>query len=232
MPLLFDMPWEELQTYEGRNPKPADFDSFWDKGLREIDAIDPQTELTPSAFQTSFADCLDMYFTGAQGARIHAKLIRPKHAHEQHPAVLLFHGYSGSSGDWSDKLGYAAAGFTVAALDCRGQAGLSEDAGAVKGPTMRGQIIRGLEDSPEKLLFRQIFLDTVQLARIVMAMPEVDSARVGAGAPVIDSSICVATITGTPLWRAARIMAFCATGTSSGSSSTPRSPRATITPSE
>ena len=30
MPLLFDMPWEELQTYEGRNPKPADFDSFWD----------------------------------------------------------------------------------------------------------------------------------------------------------------------------------------------------------
>jgi len=28
MPLLFDMPWEELQTYEGRNPKPADFDSF------------------------------------------------------------------------------------------------------------------------------------------------------------------------------------------------------------
>ena len=52
MPLLFDMSWEELQTYEGRNPKPADFDSFWDKGLREIDAIDPQTELTPSAFWT------------------------------------------------------------------------------------------------------------------------------------------------------------------------------------
>ena len=45
---------------------------------------------------------------------------------------------------------------------------------------MRGQIIRGLEDAPEKLLFRQIFLDTAQLARIVMSMPEVDPARVGA----------------------------------------------------
>ena len=163
-----------------RNPKPADFDSFWDNGLLEIAAIDPETELIPSAFQTSFAECLDMYFTGAQGARIHAKLIRPKDVQEPHPAVLLFHGYSGSSGDWSDKLGFAAAGFTVAALDCRGQAGQSEDAGAVKGPTMRGQIIRGLEDSPEKLLFRQIFLDTAQLARIVMARPEVDPARVGA----------------------------------------------------
>jgi len=180
MPLLFDMSWENLQTYEGRNPKPADFDSFWDNGLLEIAAIDPETELIPSAFQTSFAECLDMYFTGAQGARIHAKLIRPKDVQEPHPAVLLFHGYSGSSGDWSDKLGFAAAGFTVAALDCRGQAGQSEDAGAVKGPTMRGQIIRGLEDSPEKLLFRQIFLDTAQLARIVMARPEVDPARVGA----------------------------------------------------
>ncbi len=40
---------------------------------------------------------------------------------------------------------------------------------------MRGHIVRGLDDSPEKLLFRQIFLDTVQLTRIVMDMPEVDA---------------------------------------------------------
>ena len=61
------------------------------------------------------------------------------------PAVLMFHGYTGDSGDRTDKLGYAAAGFTVAALDCRGQGGLSEDGGAVKGTTMGGQIIRGWE---------------------------------------------------------------------------------------
>ena len=46
---------------------------------------------------------------------------------------------------------------------------------------MHGQIIRGLfEEDPEKLLFRSIFLDAAQLARIVMAMPEVDETRVGA----------------------------------------------------
>jgi cephalosporin-C deacetylase len=96
---------------------------------------------------------------------------------------LLFHGYTGDSGDWFDKLGYAAAGFTVAALDCRGQAGLSEDGGKVLGNTLHGHIIRGLDDalrgSPEKMLFRQIFLDTAQLARIVMEMPDVDASRVG-----------------------------------------------------
>ena len=96
----------------------------------------------------------------------------------------MFHGYTGDAGDWSDKLGYVGQGFTVAALDCRGQGGLSEDAGGVNGNTQHGHIIRGLDDalagSPEKLLYRQIFLDTAQLAKIVMEMPDVDPARVGA----------------------------------------------------
>ena len=176
MPLLFDMSWDRLQTYEGSNPKPPDFDDFWERGLAEVESIDPQLEYAPSSFQTAFAECFDLYFTGAGGARVHAKLIRPRETPEPHPAVIMFHGYRGNSGDWTDKLGYAAAGFTVAAMDCRGQGGLSEDTGSVKGTTMRGQIVRGLDDSPEKLLFRQIFLDTAQLTMFVMAMPEVDAA--------------------------------------------------------
>jgi cephalosporin-C deacetylase len=180
MPLMFDMPLEELETFQGRNPRPADFDAFWDRGIAEMQALDPQLELAPASFQTSFADCLDMFFTGVGGARVHAKLLRPKNAPGPHPAVLMFHGYSGDAGDWSDKLGYVARGYTVAALDCRGQGGLSEDTGGVRGWTLRGHIIRGLDDSPEKMLFRQIFLDTAQLARIVMEMPDVDENRVGA----------------------------------------------------
>ena len=180
MPLNFDFPLEELITYQGINPRPADFDDFWERSLAEMKAVDPQIELIPAAFQVDFADCFHLYFTGVGGARIHAKLIRPKHANVPHPAVLMFHGYSGSSGDWHDKLGYAAAGFTVAALDCRGQGGLSQDSGGTSGWTLHGHIVRGLDDAPEKLAFRQIFLDTAQLARIVTAMPDVDEARVGA----------------------------------------------------
>ena len=180
MPLMFDMPFPELQTYQGRNPRPADFDAYWDAALDEMHALDQQVQLVPAAFQVPFAECLDMYFTGVGGARVHAKLIRPTNAAAPHPAVLMFHGYTGSAGDWSDKLGYAALGYTVAALDCRGQGGLSEDSGSVAGWTLDGHIVRGLADAPEKLLFRQIFLDTAQLARLVMAMPDVDPDRVGA----------------------------------------------------
>ena len=181
MPLLFDMPLKQLKKYKGTNPRPADFDKFWDRGLAEMRKINPKTELKRSEFQTPFADCFDMYFTGMGGARVHAKLLKPKKAARKHPAVLMFHGYSGDCGDWTDnKLAYAALGYTVAALDCRGQGGRSEDTGGVVGWTLRGHIIRGLDDKPENLLFRQIFLDTAQMAKIVMDMPDVDTKRVGA----------------------------------------------------
>jgi len=180
MPLLFDMPFEQLPEYKGTNPRPDDFDEFWDRSLAEMHALGTDAELVPADFQTPFAECFHLYFTGVGGARVHAKLLRPVDRAEPGPAVLMFHGYSGSSGDWSDKLGYAALGYTVAALDCRGQGGLSEDSGHVQGWTLRGHIVRGLDDSPDRLLYRQIFLDTAQLARIVMAMPGVDAERVGA----------------------------------------------------
>jgi cephalosporin-C deacetylase len=94
--------------------------------------------------------------------------------------VLQFHGYSRDSGDWLDKLGWAAEGFCYAAMDCRGQGGRSEDSGQVKGTTLRGHIVRGLDDpDPRKLAFRQIFLDAAQLARVVMGFAEVDASRVG-----------------------------------------------------
>ena len=183
MPLTFDLPIEQLRAYRGENPRPTDFDSFWDSSLVEMRSIDPKVELTTADFQVPNVECFHLFFTGVDDARIHAKLLRPANAISPHPAVLLFHGYTGDSGDWFDKLGYVAAGFTVAALDCRGQAGLSEDRGSVTGNTLHGHIIRGLDDalrgSPEKLLFRQVFLDTAQLARIVMEMPEVDENRVG-----------------------------------------------------
>ncbi len=57
------------------------------------------------------------------------------------------------------------------------------------------------------------------------------SARVGREAPIIDSSIWVATMTGLAISRAAATVAFWTSGTCSSGSSTPRSPRATITPS-
>lgn len=180
MPALFEMPLDELRTYRGRNPRPDDFDAYWETALAEARALDPDPVLEPvQGFDGVVADCFHLWFTGVGGARVHARLWQPREVHGRHPALLRFHGYAGRAPDWSVMLDWAARGYTAAALDCRGQGGSSEDAGGVRGNTLRGHIIRGVEDAPERLLFRQIFLDTVVLARLVMAREDVDPARVG-----------------------------------------------------
>lgn len=180
MPMI-DMPLHELKAYLGRNPRPADFEEYWERALKELNETDPQPEIRPAGYQNPVADCFDLYFTGVKGARIHAKLLKPKWTSNPQPAILQFHGYSMDSGDWFSKFGYVASGFTIAAMDCRGQGGLSEDKGGVFGNTLQGHIIRGLDDpDPDNLLYRNIFLDTAMLARVVMNLPYVDETRVGA----------------------------------------------------
>ena len=173
------MSMDELKQYAGINPKPKDFDEYWNESLEEMNAIDPCIELIPSNFKTPFAECYDMYFTGVHGARIHAKLVKPKNIREKCPTELYFHGYGAKSPEWGGFLAMAATGFVCAGLDCRGQAGKSEDVGNHKGNTLNGHIIRGLdEDDPKKLLIRDVFLDTAQLAKIVMNFNFVDENRV------------------------------------------------------
>ena len=179
MPLI-DMPLEELKEYKGINPKPDDFDEYWDRAISEMKSVDPEIQITPAEFQSPIADCFDMYFTGVNGARIYAKLLKPKKITGKCPAVLHFHGYGWRSDGWLTYLPYVASGFIVAALDCRGQAGKSIDVGGNSGDTKIGHIIRGLEDHPDKLLYRDVYLDCAQLADIVINFDDVDENRVGA----------------------------------------------------
>ncbi|MBM7692068.1 cephalosporin-C deacetylase [Peribacillus deserti] len=178
--MKFDMPLDQLKEYMGTNPKPIDFDQFWDRGLRDLENQSMVYELVPSEFKSGIADCFHLYFTGVGGARIHCQLVKPKNQEDKGPGLIWFHGYHVSSGDWVDKLGYAAEGFTILAMDCRGQGGLSEDHTQARGTTLKGHIIRGIEeDNPEKLYYRNVFLDTVQAARILFSMENVDEERVG-----------------------------------------------------
>ena len=178
MPVL-DMPLKELKKYTGINPRPKDFDEYWEKGLNQIDQLDSQLELKPPRFQSPLAECLDLYFSGLDGSRVYAKYLRPKNATEPLPTLFFWHGYSGNSGDWTNYLPYAASGFCVCAMDCRGQGGKSEELGGVAGNTLSGHITRGMDGGPENLLYRRIFLDTAQLVKIVSSFDEVDENRLG-----------------------------------------------------
>lgn len=176
MPLV-DMPLEQLRTYAGRNPRPLDHAAYWDRAFAELAQVTDDPEFV-SVESPAAAVWQDLWFTGVGGSRIHARVARPAGQAAPGPALLEFHGYQWMAPDFAELMKWVASGFTVFALDVRGQGGRSEDLSPVPGPTDDGHITRGLPGGPDQLLFRNIFLDTVQLARIAMADPLVDSARV------------------------------------------------------
>lgn len=177
MPLV-DMSLEKLYEYQGKNPRPADFDEFWDRSLAEMNAIDPEATFTPHPLASKIADCFELRFRSTKNATVFAKFARPKTVEGKIPAVLLFHGLSGSSDDWSSLVRYVSQGCCVAYLDCRGQGGYSEDVGATLGSTYSTPFVRGLDGKPEDLHCRDLFLDTAMLARIIMGLDYVDETRV------------------------------------------------------
>ncbi|MDD3154834.1 MAG: alpha/beta fold hydrolase [Victivallaceae bacterium] len=179
--MLVDMPVAQLETYQGRNPRPADFDEYWQRALDELDARPPEVTFAPARFGNStLIETGELFFTGVGGSRIFCKMARPRRSADRTGgAVLKFHGYSGDSGDYAGLVGIAAHGLTVLAMDCRGQGGRSEDLASVKGSTFHDFILRGMDDSPDKLYFRNVFLDCAEAARILRTLPDVDGERIG-----------------------------------------------------
>ena len=178
MPQL-DMPLSKLQEYMGRTPRPADFDAFWERSLAEMNAIDPKPEFKPHEFRSNCADLFELRFTSTKGAVIFGKVAVPKNIKGKVPAVLIFHGLGGDGGSYRSLLAYASQGYVVASMDCRGQAGLSQDVGTPTVGTMLTPFVRGLDGEPENLLCRDLFLDTAMFARIIMGLDYVDETRVG-----------------------------------------------------
>jgi cephalosporin-C deacetylase len=171
---------EKLKKYSGSAKLPTDFNDYWNKALKEVHALPTSFKLSKVDLPSKVAAAYHLWFKGVKGASIHCQFIIPKNLKKDslHKAMLLFHGYHSDSGDFQDKFGLAAEGFIVLAMDARGQGGLSEDTSATKGNTMKGLIIRGIQEGPENLYYRSVFLDTVQAARILMSLDYVDQNRI------------------------------------------------------
>lgn len=163
MPIV-DLPVSELYEYKGISPFPDDFDSFWNEQTDVLVNCEKHIELIDTGISVKGCRLYDLYFHGADGARIYAKYIKLKEKNS--PVILFFHGYRRSSPSWANLLQYASMGFSVIAMDCRGQGGRSEDKSSVKGTTFAGHFIRGIEEGPRKMLMHSIMLDAAETALI------------------------------------------------------------------
>lgn len=177
--LSFDLPLEECKKYMGTNPCPKDFDEYWDSSIEEMHSINTEIEFVPVKWKFKNVEAFDIWYTGVGGAKIHGKCVKPANITKPAPCVLMFHGYSWFCYDFPELMSWAAQGYVAISIDVRGQGGISEDVGGVKGNTLNGHIIRGLEDDdPKKLFFRSVFLDCAELAYLSMKLDFVDENNV------------------------------------------------------
>ena len=155
------------------------FERYWNDTLADMRARAADWRLETTDFAAPGVRCDYLWFTGIGGARIRCKFLRPQQITKKIPAVCLFHGYSGHSGDWVSKLPYALEGFAVLAVETRGQMGFSEDNLSVKGFTWLHHYLRGLlDDDPRNLYCRHVFSDAAQAATILLGMDFIDAQRV------------------------------------------------------
>ncbi|MDR1093656.1 MAG: acetylxylan esterase [Clostridiales bacterium] len=213
MPIL-DMPLEQLYLYGGRNPRPDDFDAYWEAGLAEAanTPLGLTAEKVPGLVARN-AECYDLYFDSVKNSRVYCRYARPANVKpdEKLPVLLQFHGYGGDGGPFVDKIAWAGQGYIVLAMDCRGQGGRSEDCNPVKGRTQGGLIMRGFDDpDPTNLYFRNVFLDTVQIVKAAKSLPNADPDRIYAtgGSQGGALTVACAALNGKDIKKAAPVHPF------------------------
>lgn len=172
--MLKDVALENWGEFLSQDIKPENFDQFWQKGKQQVEQLGLDHRLIRHDIYSSVAEAFDLYFEGVNGARIHAQVVKPIAADKKMPVLFQFHGYHSDAGDWGDKIGYAAEGIMTVTLNIRGQGGPSQDTTQSQGSSLKGHIIRGLEEGPENLLFRQAYLDIYQITRIITSRPDID----------------------------------------------------------
>ena len=95
------------KNYQGSGIRPQDFDTFWDTGLREMEALPLEYKLEIEGIPSEVATFYHLTFIGVGGAEVHCQLVTPKFtAGKKLKGMLQFHGYHGDSGDFQDKVGW------------------------------------------------------------------------------------------------------------------------------
>lgn len=168
------MDLQYLNSYKGTWPKPDDFDKYWDSQLDLVNKVQLNYTISETKF-SKFENIAyyDLNFKSFDGANIYAKYVKPK-TDKKVPALLYFHGYPGRNRNWFEKSSYSSIGYAVFAMDFRGQGGLSEDIGGIKGITVSGHIVAGLDDSLDNMIYRKNILDMCILVRIIKELDSID----------------------------------------------------------
>ncbi len=174
---LYDKPLEELVVYNPPLTRQPDFDQFWTDTLAEgaRTPLNPAMELLD--YPALGVRVYKVEYDGWRRARICGWYLVPEAA-GPFPALIQYHGYSGSRGEVHPYLMWALQGYAVLAVDVRGQSGDTTDPATYTGGHTTGWMTQGIMD-PQEYYYRGVYMDCVRAIDFVANRPEVDARHIG-----------------------------------------------------
>jgi cephalosporin-C deacetylase len=172
-----DYPLETLRSYRPDTQAPSDLGQFWKATLDEAAKVPLNPALEKIDYPVSGLDVYRVAYDGWQGARMSGWFLARAGARSQ-ATLVFYHGYSGNKGQVYDYLGWALQGYTVLAVDVRGQSGDSSDPGNYPGGHVSGWMTQGIL-SPETYYYRGAYVECVRAIDFAVSRPEVDAERIG-----------------------------------------------------
>jgi len=187
--LLFDLPLETLRTYTLPQVREPDFAEFWHDVKRRAHAQPLNPERVPVEYPVDGLAVHKVYFDAFEGGRICGWLIARRGAKAQ-PTLIHYHGYGGTKGQVYDYLAWALQGYTILAIDVRGQAGESAD----NAPYPTGfttWFTMGILE-PRQYYFVRAYADAIRAIDFVAQCDEVDPEHIGVTGASQGGALCLA----------------------------------------
>lgn len=156
---LFDLPLEQLQTYQPNQTKKNDFEVFWNNRIKESKRQGLDIVIEDRMYYVPGVELYDVTFNGFRNSRIHAMYLKPdKEVNPKTPAAVIFHGYNWNNLQPNYAFKYLIQGIPVLLVEVRGQNVNSPDHNHYKNGGSSGWMTLGITD-PDNYYYSYVYMD-------------------------------------------------------------------------
>jgi len=179
----FDLPLDQLKTYNPTLDEPKDFNTFWSTTLADATRFPLGATFTRYESHLKLIETFDVTFHGYGGQPVKGWFLLPAVRKGPLPCVVEYIGYGGGRGLPHDWLLYPSAGYALLVMDTRGQ-GSQWRTGDTADPEMEGGnpqipgfMTRGILKK-ETYYYRRVFTDAVRAIEAARSHEAVDPTRI------------------------------------------------------
>ncbi|MEM2154608.1 MAG: acetylxylan esterase [Nitrososphaeria archaeon] len=192
MPLV-DLTLKELKEYKPPLTRRNDFKRFWEENVKLAEEQPLNFNEKKVEYFTNRVEVYKIIFEGyIDKTPITAFFAKDSNSRVPSPTIVFFHGYGSSKGVITDYLGWIMLGFSILAVDVRGQAGEAPDHARYPFGNITGNMTKGIQDK-STYYYRYVFMDCYRAIKYVLERKDVDENRVGVSGMSQGGGLSIAT---------------------------------------